>query len=436
MFEMKKLSLLVASLFIAVTSLLLSSCQNKADGGTNSVVIWHWMTDRDPALQELAKKYKEATGVDVQFQLYAPSDNYQQKVRVGAQTGNLPDIFGILGESRDLATFIEAGHVENLDSYLGDGKDSWRSRFYAEALNTASFKPDNQFKVPAGTYGIPLDVTTIPMIYNKGLFKKAGLNPDKAPKTWDEFIEAGKKLKAAGVSGFVSGWQETWLIYSLFTDLAFNQMGEQKVMDTFRGKIPYTDSNWVTVLGAFEKMQKAGFADSSLVTMGNKIAEQTFSSERSGITFNGSWAVNVYSGMNANLDYAPFLPPALNTKNPQHAWGGAGTVFNVNAKSPKKQMAVDFLKWLSAKEQAAFLVNQTKNLPAVKDASSEISPVLKAFASMTENSIHPNRFVINEDPKVQEIITKGIQSILIGEKTASEVAKEIQQTKAKIAVGS
>ncbi len=413
-----------------VTSFVSCNKKNSSDG--NSLVIWHWLTDREPALLELAKKYKESTGVDVQFQLYAPSDNYQQKVRVGAQTANLPDIYGVLGEARDLASFIEAGHVENLDVYLGEGKSSWRSRFYSEALNTASFREGNSFNVSSGCYGIPLDVTTIPMIYNKKLFEKAGLNPDKAPQTWDEFIEAGKKLKASGVSGFVSGWQETWIIYSLFTDLAFNNMGEAKVMDTFRGKVAYTDPQWVEVLAAFEKMQKAGFADSSLVTMGNKIAEQTFASERSGMTFNGSWAVNVYEGMNPELNYVPFLPPAINPKNPRRAWGGAGTIFSVNAKSPKKQMAVDFLKWVSAKEQAAFLVNQTKNLPAVNDVEGDVSPILKGFAAAMENSIHTNRFVVNEEPKVQEIITKGIQSILIGEKSAVQIAADIQKAKEKM----
>lgn len=426
--------------FLRVFAVLLStliastlvSCNKKNSATGNSLVIWHWLTDREPALLELAKKYTEATGIDVQFQLYAPSDNYQQKVRVGAQTANLPDIYSVLGESRDLASFIEAGHVENLDVYLGEGKESWRSRFYPEALNTASFREGNPFNVSTGCYGIPLDVTTIPMIYNKKLFEKAGLDPEKAPQTWDEFIEAGKKLKASGVSGFVSGWQETWLIYSLFTDLAFNNMGEAKVMDTFRGKVPYTDPQWVEVLAAFEKMQKAGFADSSLVTMGNKIAEQTFATERSGMTFNGSWAVNVYEGMNPELNYVPFLPPAINPKNPRRAWGGAGTVFSVNANSPKKQMAIEFLKWISSKEQAAFLVNQTKNLPAVNDVDGDVSPVLKGFSAAMENSIHPNRFVVNEEPKVQEIITKGIQSILIGEKSAAQIAADIQKAKLKI----
>lgn len=408
------------------------SCKDKNNAaGGNGVVVWHWMTDRDEAFQELSRRYKEQTGKNVQFQLYAPSDVYSQKVRVGAQTSSLPDVYGILGDSRDLASFVEAGHVENLSTHFGDGKDSWKSTFYVEALNTAAFSQGNAFQVPAGYYGVPIDVTTIPLIYNKKLFRKAGLNPDVPPQTWDEFIEAGKKLKASGVTGFVSGWAETWLIFSLVTDLAHNAMGEAKVMDTFQGKVPYTDADWVAVFTAFEKMGQAGFSDPGLVTMGNKAAEQAFASERSAMTFNGSWAVNVYAGMNPNLEYAAFRPPLLGKKGPQTVWGGAGSVFYVNAKSPNKDQAIEFLKWLSQKEQAAYLVTSTKNLPAIKDVGEGIPPVLKQFADMMKNSIHPNRFAHSEDPRVQEVMTKGIQSILIKEKTPEQVAGEVQKAKLK-----
>ncbi|MCG3206210.1 MAG: hypothetical protein KCHDKBKB_02943 [Elusimicrobia bacterium] len=426
---MKKLSLISLAVIVVLTPFLFS-CKKLTR--SHAVVVWHWMTDRDEALQELARKYKEETGQEVQFQLYAPSDVYSQKVKVGAQTNSLPDIYGVLGDAQDLAHFIEAGHVENLTGSLGEGPDSWRSTFYEEAINTAYFKAGNSFNVPEGTYGIPLDVTTIPMIYNKSLFAKAGLDPQKPPQTWTEFLEAGKALKKIGVTGFVSGWAETWLIYSLVTDLAHNLMGAEKVMDTHAGKVSYTDPDWVAVFTAFEQLQKAGFVDPSLVTLGNKAAEQAFSQERSGITFNGSWAVNVYAGMNDKLDYAPFPPPQLGNKFPPCVWGGAGSVFLVNAKSEVKDKAVAFLKWLSDKKQASFMVSATRNLSAVKDVGGEgVSPVLQQFADLMKNSIHPNRFLISEDPKVQEAITKGIQSILISEKTPSKVAEEVQKAKEK-----
>jgi sn-glycerol 3-phosphate transport system substrate-binding protein len=47
--------------------------------------------------------------------------------------------------------------------------------------------------------------------YNKDAFKKAGLDPNKPPKTWDEVQEAALKVKDAGMAcGFTTGWQ-SWV---------------------------------------------------------------------------------------------------------------------------------------------------------------------------------------------------------------------------------
>ena len=47
---------------------------------SNKIVLWHWMTDRNDTFQKLAQQYKQATGIEVSIQLFAPSDSYSQKV--------------------------------------------------------------------------------------------------------------------------------------------------------------------------------------------------------------------------------------------------------------------------------------------------------------------------------------------------------------------
>src|SRR5262245_19469467 len=86
---------------LALGLAILPGCKKGGDSSAagNPVIIWHWMTDREDAFNELAKKYKQETGKDVQFHLFAPSDVYSQKIEVGAQTNSLPDVFGVLGDS-------------------------------------------------------------------------------------------------------------------------------------------------------------------------------------------------------------------------------------------------------------------------------------------------------------------------------------------------
>ena len=128
--------------------------------------------------------------------------------------------------------------------------------------------------------------------------------------------------------------------------------------------------------------------------------------------------------MNPRLEYGVMLPPAVDSKFPLKIWGGAGSSFMVNNTSIVKDKAVAFLKWLTAKEQQAFLAEETKNLPANREALASISPVLSEFASAMDYTTHPTVWSYNESPLVIEALDKGIQSIIIGEKTPPQVAKE------------
>lgn len=396
-------------------------------------MVWHWLSDRDDAFRELAARYEGQTGVKVKFDLYAPSEIYSQRIKAAVQTQTLPDIYGILGEKQDFASFIKAGFVEDLTGVLNapDGGVPWKDRFFEKALGVNEFRPANPYGVAPGVYGIPLDMTTIQMVYNKKLYAEAGLDPASPPKTWEEFLAHGRVLRDKNIPRFVSGFGEIWMIDALASNWAMNLMGEEKVFKTYEGKAPYTDPDWIRVLSLFKQMADEKILVDGAVTMVNKTAEQTFANERAAFAFNGSWCVNVYKGMNPGLDYGVFPPPALSRAHPMKIWGGAGTSFVVNARSARKLAAVEFLKWLTADAQQAFLSEQTQNLPSNKNVSGQIPPVLAQFSVGMENVTHPNVYPVHESPEVTEAFDKGIQSILIGEKTPAEVAQAVRRVKEK-----
>jgi sn-glycerol 3-phosphate transport system substrate-binding protein len=68
------------------------------------------------------------------------------------------------------------------------------------------FNPKNYLAAVAGYYtdtkgnmlSFPFNSSTVLFYVNKDAFRKAGLDPEKAPKTWKEVLAAAEKLKAAG----------------------------------------------------------------------------------------------------------------------------------------------------------------------------------------------------------------------------------------------
>ncbi|MCX5703530.1 MAG: extracellular solute-binding protein, partial [Candidatus Omnitrophica bacterium] len=417
----------LSALFLFFFSL--TGCSSNKQESKPTIIVWHWMTDREPAFQELAKRYEANTGIKVDFELYAPSDAYSQKVRAAAQGFNLPDIFGILGEKRDFSSFIKAGHILDLTPYMEENNASWKNSFFAKALAVNEFAEANSYGVKAGFYGAPIDITTIQMLYNKDLFKKLGLDPRKPPTTFQELLDIGKKIKAANMQGLVSGWGEVWMIDCFANNYAFNIMGKDKVLATIKGEVPYTDPDWIRVFSLFKEMQESGILATGLVTMVNKTAEQLFANDKAVFAFNGSWCVNVYKGMNPNLNYAAMLPPQVSDKHTMAIWGGAGSSFMVNGRSKNKEEAVKFLKWLTDKTQQAYLAEATNNLPANKESINKIPDVLASFARAMDFATHPNVWGVSEFSPVIEALDKGIQSIIIAEKTPEQVAQEVQKIK-------
>ncbi|MDD2680018.1 MAG: extracellular solute-binding protein [Candidatus Omnitrophica bacterium] len=385
------------------------------------------MTDREPAFRELARRYEAKTGIKVNFELYAPSDAYSQKVRAAAQGANLPDIFGILVKKRDFASFIKAGYVLDLTPYMDENGSLWRNKFFAKALAVDEFGEGNSYGVKTGIYGVPIDIVTIQMLYNKDLLKQLGYQ--RPPQTFAEFLDMGKKIKVAKLQGLVSGWVENWLIDCFANNFAFNIMGKDKVLATIRGEVPYTDPDWVKVLTLFKEMRDSGILAEAVVTMINKTAEQLFANEKAVFAFNGSWCVNVYKSMNPGLDYAAMLPPKASDKFPMTVWGGAGSSFMVNATSKNKDTAIRFLQWLTDTEQQAYLAEATNNLPANKESLPKIPEVLAGFSKAIDSSTHPNIWDVSEFPVVIESLDRGIQAIILGEKTPVEVAAEVQKIK-------
>jgi ABC-type glycerol-3-phosphate transport system substrate-binding protein len=199
-------------IFLIFSLIACSKPPQKVNQPKVTLTVWHWMTDRKDAFLELAQRYEAKTGVKVNFELYAPSDAYTQKVRAAAQGNTLPDIFGILGEMRDFASFIKAGYVEDLTDEMEANGAEWKSRFFKKALEVNEFTADNTYGVKPGIYGVPIDIMTIQMVYNKRLFRELGLDPEKPPQDFQEFINIGKKIKEKGLQGLVSGWAELWMM--------------------------------------------------------------------------------------------------------------------------------------------------------------------------------------------------------------------------------
>ena len=424
---LKSKAILLSVLFSFICLFNISCSKQDATKDEDVVKIWHWMTDRQAAFEQLSKKYFEQTGVKVVFETYAPTDVYKNKITAAASGKLLPDVFNPISDKRELASYINAGYIADLTDAMNDG---WKDVFFEKSLVQNSFPEGNEWNVKPGIYGVPLDVSTLMIYYNKDLFKQAGLDPENPPQTWNEFIEAGKKLRDAGIQPFVSGFGESWLIGSFASSYQWSLFGKQGIIDTIEGKIPYTDDRWLKIFKLFEEMKDNKMFASGIVTMVNKDAERTFAIGKAAMALNGSWGVNVYKSMNPNLNYDIMYPPSLpNAQYPLLVFGGDGSSLFVNAMSPRKDKAIAFLRWFTQKDQQIFLAKETLNIPSNKDAAQDLPDILKKFSESVNKTF--DALPVLEAWQVTNYININLQSVIIGEKTPEIAIKEVQAEKVR-----
>jgi multiple sugar transport system substrate-binding protein len=165
---------------------------------------------------QLATKYKEKTGVDLDVQVIS-WDDIDQQTSTMIQNNNAPDLL-------------------NLNVYASYAKDGLL--YSADEVLSPSVKSDllDAF-VKSGTYngkmyGMPDLSSARAFFYNKTLFKKA--NIAAPPKTWAEFEDDAKKISALG-NGTVGyalplGPEEAQGEFSIWT---FNNGGDWKESGTW-----------------------------------------------------------------------------------------------------------------------------------------------------------------------------------------------------------
>lgn len=93
---------------------------------------------------------------------------------------------------------------------------------YLEAVTSYYTDPDGNM------LSLPFNSSTPVLYYNKEAFRLAGLDPERGPKTWDEFEDYAKKLQKAGYPcGFTTGYQSWTQLenFSAWHDLPFATMG-------------------------------------------------------------------------------------------------------------------------------------------------------------------------------------------------------------------
>lgn len=206
----------------------------------------------DGLIADFEKKYP---GTHVKW-IDQPAEGYADKLSADAAGGTLPDVVNVSPDL--LAPIAKAGLALDLDKSAGQYKKEYLPGAWA----------GDRIPGMTGTYAFPWYLNTGPMFYNKSLFKKAGLDPEQPPKTYDDlFADALQMAKKS--NGKVA------TLANVPTIEDFGRYGAQLMNDQGTG-FAFNDAKGVELLTKYKQLFDAKALDPQALTATPTSAGQKF----------------------------------------------------------------------------------------------------------------------------------------------------------------
>jgi sn-glycerol 3-phosphate transport system substrate-binding protein len=363
---------------------------------------------------------KDVAGVSLK-PIYAGS--YQDtivKALTAHKAGTPPPLSVLL--STDMFTLIDEDAIVPFDGFIKTDEDkAWLKSFFP------AFMANSQ--TGGQTWGIPFQRSTIVQYHNKDLFKEAGLDPEKAPATWEELTAAALKLtKRDGANTTQWGVQipSSGFPYWLFQ--GFSTQAGAILANTEGTKTDFASPAVVEALQYWiDLAQKHKVHAPGIVEWGT--TPKDFFEKKCAIMWTTTGNLtNVRT--NAKFPFGVSMLPA--GKRLGSPTGGGNFYISSKAKPAEQEAAFKFVKWVTTAERAGQWSVDTGYVAVRSDAYE--TKALKAYAAefpaalvardqlphaVAELSTHENQ-------RVTKAFNDGLQAALTGAKPAAEAMKVAQ----------
>jgi len=381
--------------------------------GAQQPIVLQWQTANltesqyEPVWKAtIAEFEKENPGVRIEPVLVARKDHWTKFV-AAAQAKKAPCIVTV-----DLTTAAYNGYLMPLDKYWNAERAEFR-RAWSDAMLSAS-------KWKGQLYGLPIWGGTYAEIYNRDLVTKAGLDPAKPPKTWNDYMAWAKKLSgsdhwATAVLGGKTDTTTRILLMWIWSNggEAFNA----DMTEATFAKNPKTLEAIKFYLG----LVKDGVAAPAPTTTNYLEQTNLFAQQKIATMRNAYWALAKVSGDNPAMKGRMFVAPGpANVPNAPTLTSVAAS--SISASCPYPEQAWKFIKFDAGKKWTIERAKVANWMPTRNDMADDPAiksdPVLAQFVQIGNNArSYPLPSPIWAEIAANDIVDAVQKALLAPEKT-------------------
>ncbi|MFJ2211915.1 ABC transporter substrate-binding protein [Streptomyces sp. NPDC101062] len=315
------------------------------DNGKTRLSYAVWDINQKKVLEELGREFTRThPKVTVQVQL-TPWPDYWNKLKTAVTGGSAPDVFWMNGPQFQL--YASNGVIRPLGE-----------EFTEDGIDLAAYpKPLRDLYTYEGKlYGLPKDMDTVGVWYNKALFDAKGVEHPADDWTWSDFNSAAARLTdpEKGVYG-------TAAALTSFQEYQYNTIAQAGgyVVSPDGRKSGYDDPRTVEGLTFWTDLIERKHSP-DLQTMTDTSPIQLFEAGKIAMYWGGSWNAGEFSAneyTKDKVDAAP-LPRGERRAGIIH---GVANVVSAGTAHPRE--ATEFVEFLGS-EKAALALGRSGPLPA------------------------------------------------------------------------
>ena len=354
---------LIPWLLSLILLLLPYGCGRRGDvSGVTEIVYWTgWSGHELESQQKLVGEFNLGhPQIHVRLLTQFNSSGSYQKVRIALAGGATPDVMSTVW-ANELPAYAIRGVLLPLDSYLlASNRDVDRE-----------FTPGVARMLHVGSHVYALAVTTNAnfILYNKRIFREAGLDPEKPPRTIEELDRAAKACTRYDADGrflrygFRPGSLEMWA-----------HVFGGRWYDAGTGRITADDPHNLAALrwmASYARQYDIRRLDAFTSTFGsNETVNGPFFVGKMAMWTTGEWSEEFLRRYAPGMEYGWFPLPSPPGGCPETTQSG-GSVFVIPAACKHPAEAWEFLNWLTQPHAVGQFCWSIKNCPPLRAAGAD-----------------------------------------------------------------
>ena len=295
------------------------------------------------AYADFIKEFEAANpGVKVEYTQYTVS-TYNEFLKPALSSGKGPDIFAVY-PGPDLDEVMNAGHLVNITE---EADAEWKG-WLGNNINIPELSRNGNL------YLAPQDAFTEEIWVYNDMIKDLGFELPAFGDSYtvDEWVAIGNAAKGKGLDGLMFGPVEAWCVFDGFANFV-NQGNQNYPEDSLGmaldGKISWDQPMFRDALNAYKTLNDNGVWRKDSLSMDYQVQAWGKWLEREGVGIycNGDWFIS-----SAPADYntpdslgiTMMSYPKLSSDSPMTYNKATGTNLGINANSPNKDLAMEFVK--------------------------------------------------------------------------------------------